>query len=106
MWTVSPERFGMANCVGPPWLTAPNFHPPSAMVKKLVASGAIAHAGATAAVVAVFDAMVCSCPAPRPRVIRATAPQYALGRHLERGVAHRVGRVQRRLDSGCSSRRQ
>ena len=75
-------------------------------MKKLVASGAIAHAGTTVSAVAVFDAMVCSCPAPRPRVIRATAPRYALGAIWSEELPTVLAESSVAAHSGCSSWRQ
>ena len=57
---------------------APKCQPDSAITKQLVASGCMSQADVSVRVVAVFDCTARSCPAPRPRVIRTTAPRFAL----------------------------
>ena len=65
--TVSPPRFGTANCTGLLVASAPNCQPVSATTKELLASGISVHGGDTVSSVAVLAAIARSCPAPSPR---------------------------------------
>jgi len=73
--TISPAWLGISKFAGLLAASAPKCQAASATTKKLVASGGTTHAGATVSVVVVFAAIVCSCPAPVPRVILAVSPR-------------------------------
>lgn len=73
---VTPWRFGTANETGDALLEAPNVQVDSAIKKELVESGGTLQGVDTVSVVAVLEAIVCSCPSPVPAVMRTVAPLY------------------------------
>lgn len=73
---VTPCRFGTEKETGDALLEAPNVQLDSAIRKKLVVSGWTLQGVITVSVLAVLEAIVASCPAPVPAVIRTVAPLY------------------------------
>src|SRR5580700_5186162 len=104
--TVTPSRLGIANETGDALLEAPNCHVESAIRKKLVLSGWTLQGVVMVTVLAVLDAMVCSCPAPVPVVIRTVAPLYRFTSMLRALLPMVVAELILACSAGCSSSRQ
>src|ERR1700728_1804607 len=103
---VTPWRFGTANETGDALLDAPNCQVESAIRNELVGSGGMLHGVVTVSVVAVLEAMVCSCPAPVPSVILAVAPLYRFSTMFSVLLPTVVAENISTCSGGCNSKRQ